>query len=280
MPSKNYSVIVTPSDGSKSYHLQVSVRALMILAGILLMLGIGVVFLGVTYGELMYKVRNWSALNGRVAEMEEKQIRLAGLEQEIEELREMDRQVRQLVGLPERPLSERMGNGGMAALPESVRPPGVPDVVLADALIPDEEIAATIERKIAPLKGKLPWPVAGFVSSIFLEERGHGGLHTGIDIAAPRNTLVEAPRKGTVIGAGWHDEFGYVAIIDHGDGLETVYCHNEKLVVGVGDRVRLGDTISFLGTTGRSSAPHLHFEVRQDGYAVDPAILLEPQTVN
>ena len=109
------------------------------------------------------------------------------------------------------------------------------------------------------------------------EERAAGGMHSGIDIAAPRNTVIETPLAGTVTEAGWHPVYGFMAVLDHGRGLSTVYGHNSRLVVRVGDRVKKGDAVAFLGNTGESSAPHLHFEVRKDGFAVDPLYLLKPK---
>lgn len=277
MPAKNYSIIVTPSDGRKTYHLNISLRSLSLLGVAVLLLGAGSVFLAATYGDLMWKVRNWTELRVKLAELTEKQAGYEELEREVVELREMDRRIRELVGLPEAPPPAADESGGAARRAVDVRPPGTPDVILAEAVMPDGAKLAEIEKALAPKIGKVAWPVDGFVSSSFGEEREGGAVHSGIDIAAARNTLIETPLSGTVLSAGWDRYYGNVAIIDHGDGLTSVYCHNAKLVVKTGDRVKRGDTIAFLGSTGLSSAPHLHFEIRYDGYAVDPLIMLVPK---
>jgi murein DD-endopeptidase MepM/ murein hydrolase activator NlpD len=87
--------------------------------------------------------------------------------------------------------------------------------------------------------------------------------------------MVRAAAAGTVTFAGWDPEYGYLVILDHGMGLETRYGHNSRLTVGVGDRVERGQPIAGVGSTGRSSAPHLHLEIRKDGIAMDPRQYLE-----
>ena len=93
---------------------------------------------------------------------------------------------------------------------------------------------------------------------------------TIFDIAAKRNTAVQASAEGVVTKSEWDEAYGFVVVLDHGFGLTTLYGHNTRNVVKVGDRVARGQTIAFLGSTGKSTAPHLHFEVRKNGVSVDP----------
>ena len=95
--------------------------------------------------------------------------------------------------------------------------------------------------------------------------------HPGMDVAGPEGSLVVAAGGGVVVGSGWSEIYGNELLIDHGDGIETFYGHNKDLLVALGDSVLAGQPIARLGNTGRSSAPHLHFEVRVDGTPVDPA---------
>lgn len=97
-------------------------------------------------------------------------------------------------------------------------------------------------------------------------------MHNGIDIGAPRGTNVLAAADGVVLVAGWYGGYGNCVVIDHGDGIWTVYGHmlDDSLKVSVGDRVVAGTIIGQVGTTGKSTGYHLHFEVRKDGEAVDP----------
>ncbi len=277
MPAQNYTVIVTPSDGRKTYHLKVSLRSLYVAAAAILLVGIGVVFMAMTFGDLMWKIRNWTELRLRVAELTEKQANYEALEEEVEQLREFDRKLRVLVGLPESQVRSLKDEGDGQGAGIDTKPAGAVDIVLEEAIMPGGEKLAEIEKALAPRIRKIRWPVDGFVSSHYGEERERGAIHSGIDIAAARNTLIETPLSGTVRSAGWDSQYGYVVIVDHDGGLATVYCHNEKLVVQAGEKVKRGAPVSFLGSTGRSSAPHLHFEIRYKGYAVDPLLMLAPK---
>jgi murein DD-endopeptidase MepM/ murein hydrolase activator NlpD len=118
----------------------------------------------------------------------------------------------------------------------------------------------------------LIWPVNGPVTSGFGMRWGR--MHTGIDIAVPTGTPVHASASGTVVYAGWMSGYGYLVAIDHGNGLATAYAHNSSLLVAVGQHVAQGDTISLSGSTGHSTGPHVHFEVRVNGVPVDPLLYL------
>jgi murein DD-endopeptidase MepM/ murein hydrolase activator NlpD len=118
----------------------------------------------------------------------------------------------------------------------------------------------------------LIWPVDGPVTSGFGMRWGR--MHEGIDIAVPTGTSVRASASGSVIYSGWLGGYGNLVVLDHGSGLATAYAHNTALLVGVGQNVSQGDTISLSGSTGNSSGPHLHFEVRVNGVAVDPLAYL------
>lgn len=101
-------------------------------------------------------------------------------------------------------------------------------------------------------------------------------LHTGIDIGASYGTSILAANKGTVIVAGWNDAYGNYIIIDHGGGITTLYGHSSKLLVSAGQTVNKGDVIAKVGSTGYSTGPHLHFEVRKNGTPVNPLSYVSP----
>lgn len=121
--------------------------------------------------------------------------------------------------------------------------------------------------------GGFALPVEGRLSSPFgwrnVSVNGNR-YHGGVDLAAPHGTTVRAARSGTVVRAGWWGTYGNAVVLDHGDGTETRYAHLSAVSVRVGQPVRQGDELGRVGSTGASTGPHLHFEVRFDGRAVDP----------
>jgi murein DD-endopeptidase MepM/ murein hydrolase activator NlpD len=124
----------------------------------------------------------------------------------------------------------------------------------------------------APSAAGFIWPVNGTVTSGFGWRWGR--MHEGIDIAAPTGTPIWAAAAGTVIHSGWLGGYGNLVVVDHGNGLATAYAHASAILVGVGQSVAQGETVSLVGSTGNSSGPHLHFEVRVNGTAVDPLLYL------
>jgi hypothetical protein len=139
-----------------------------------------------------------------------------------------------------------------------------------------EEIQDII-RRMDPHLRTYPtlWPVRGRISSGFgwrgnAMGGGGGEFHTGIDIPAPVGTPIRATGGGTVIRSDWYGGYGNTVIIDHGFGLTTLYAHNSVNLVRVGQRVERGDIIARVGTTGRVTGPHVHYEVRRNGRPIDP----------
>jgi murein DD-endopeptidase MepM/ murein hydrolase activator NlpD len=100
---------------------------------------------------------------------------------------------------------------------------------------------------------------------------GYRRLHTGVDMNAAYGDPIVAAADGRVIFTGWRGGYGNTVIIDHGGGVATLYAHQSSIAVGYGDVVNGGDVIGYIGSTGLSTGPHLHFEVRESGTPVDPA---------
>lgn len=140
----------------------------------------------------------------------------------------------------------------------------------------ERERAAGRAAIIAPPgAGGMQWPLSGPITSPFgyrLNPFGGGNteFHPGIDIAVPVGTTVAAAAAGRVIIAGWVSGYGTYIAIDHGDGISTGYGHLSEMFVGVGQDVQRGQAIGASGNTGRSTGPHLIFEVRRNGSPVDP----------
>jgi murein DD-endopeptidase MepM/ murein hydrolase activator NlpD len=116
--------------------------------------------------------------------------------------------------------------------------------------------------------GQLAWPVNAPITSPFGWRWGR--MHEGIDLGAAYGTPIGTAAAGTVIYAGWLGGYGNLTVIDHGGGLSTAYGHQSNIAVSVGEHVEQSQIIGNVGSTGHSTGPHLHFEVRVNGQAVDP----------
>ena len=129
------------------------------------------------------------------------------------------------------------------------------------------------------------WPTVGWISSGFGMRRhpltGKMRMHEGIDIAGVEGTPIHATADGKVIvSKSNRGGYGKVVIIDHGYGYQTVYGHNKVNLVRVGDQVKRGQVIAKLGNTGRSTGPHVHYEVRVAGKTVNPLLYIVPHSTS
>ncbi|MGB4468244.1 MAG: M23 family metallopeptidase [Azovibrio sp.] len=216
-------------------------------------------------------------------------------------LGEMQARMVQLDGLGRR-LAEKAGTGGplrrgTAAPDEPQGGPFIP-APLSEAALSQEidRLAQDIEAKsksLAAVENSLrenmvrreflptTLPVLGGARlgspfGLRLDPFGRGrAIHEGLDFVAPPGTPVVAAAGGVVVNAAYHPEFGNLVEINHGGELMTRYAHLASMAVEVGSVVRRGQRLGALGSTGRSTGPHLHFEVKENGHPIDPAVFLE-----
>lgn len=153
----------------------------------------------------------------------------------------------------------------------TTRPRVAPNAPITEVLKTGAKVEAT---------GTLEYqfPVNGRMSSDF-GNRDHPidrkvKFHAGLDLAVPRGTGVEASADGEVSFAGWSGGYGNLLVIKHPDGRETRYAHLDKVMVQVGDKVMGGQQVALSGSTGKSTGPHLHFEIRQNGQVLNPLNIL------
>jgi len=133
-------------------------------------------------------------------------------------------------------------------------------------------------RSTAVSSGRIGWPIRGRIVSRFGYRRhplwGGFSMHTGIDIAAPYGKPIASADSGEVIYSGWWDGYGKAVVIDHGRGYTTVYGHMSRIYMQTGQKVDKNQVIGLVGSTGFSTGPHLHFEIRYNGKPVDPLAYL------
>ncbi len=122
--------------------------------------------------------------------------------------------------------------------------------------------------------GSFIWPLQGRLTAFFGSTRHpflrRGYSHTGLDIANSNGTPIKAADSGEILFSGWWDGYGKAVIIDHGKSISTVYGHMSRIYVEVGQKIKKGEVIGLVGSTGFSTGPHLHFEVRRDGVPKNP----------
>jgi murein DD-endopeptidase MepM/ murein hydrolase activator NlpD len=189
-------------------------------------------------------------------------------------------------GIPPRELMEvndlrdpRLLEPGMELfVPGATRAIQVPPLAPGAPAEPEEtEVAspqpASVSPRAAPAKEqRLRWPLRGVLYSRYGVRQGQ--RHDGIDLAAPEGTLIGAAAAGTVIYAGTQSGYGSIVILRHDGGLLTLYAHASAILVRKGDRVEAGQPIAKVGKSGRTSGPHLHFEVREGTRPRNPLFYL------
>ena len=216
--------------------------------------------------------------------------RASALQQDLDQLRRAEDGLRAIVGAPPAAADESVQEGTVSPTGGEQHTPSTAD--LSEALEMIEErlgtrrssidlLAETMRREFpgaasyasdsAPHTMPSIWPAAGFVSSPYGLRFDGTEFHQGIDIAADMGAPIVATADGVVTAAGWNGGYGNMVDVDHGGGIVTRYGHASALAVTVGQQVRRGEVIAYVGSTGRSTGPHVHYEVRVDGQPVNPA---------
>lgn len=243
-------LIVIPEDGRETRTFQLSRRRLTILVALAVGVIAAVAVLGGTWWYMAARAYQVPELQAEIAELREGQAQVESLARQLETLEERYRRVRRLFGVDT-----------TQVLPELWRPP-------ASGSRPSREDP----------EGSLPtsWPLTatGFVTQNLLD--GGEGDHPGLDIAIPSHSYIRAAGAGTVSDAGQDPVYGNFVTVDHGEGYLTLYAHASEILVEVGQPVRRNEVIALSGNTGRSTAPHLHFEIRLNGETVDPLSMVQP----
>jgi murein DD-endopeptidase MepM/ murein hydrolase activator NlpD len=246
--------MLLPEEGGESRGFRLSGRGLRVV-GILALLAF--IACGVMAGSWWFlaleAAKGWRA-QAMVDSLEEENARVLALARRLEEVEEGYQRIRDLFGSGVEPVA--------------------PDLWLPPTGLPGTRRVG--ERAGAGEDRPTAWPLteAGFVTQ-FLEEVQVGEDHPGVDIAIPTDSYVRAAGAGRVLRTGDDPVYGLFLVLDHGNGYQTVYAHSSEVFVERGQEVRKGEVIALTGSTGRSTAPHLHFEVLLDGVPVDPLSMVE-----
>jgi len=220
-------------------------RGAAVFLGLLAVLGLG------GFGYLLVRSHQARVLEARVEELVAREAQVEGLARALEEVEAGYENLRSLFA------PETFGAAGELWLPPATgRPTGGPTASDGPEYLPTS------------------WPLTerGFVTQTLLE--GGSADHPGIDIAVPTGSYIRAAGSGTVWEAGEDPVYGNYLVLDHGQGYRTLYAHASEIFVRAGDEVRRNEVVALSGSSGRSSAPHLHFEILLDGEPVDPLSLV------
>ncbi|MBI2468120.1 MAG: M23 family metallopeptidase [Candidatus Rokubacteria bacterium] len=282
---RRFNLLVVYGDGTRVLRLNIPRWLVGVTAAALLL---GLLSVGAVWGDYLFLKRQWGQIATlqrlvmeQHAQIDGSRQRVAEAQGEIDTWRDLHARIWQPLGPEARGSRERSGVGGGTGAGEAPGP-----VTLArelDRLVVSlgeegQKLRALnrLMERAGPILGSLPsrWPVRGAVNSEFGRRlspwTGAPELHGGIDISAESGTPVKAPAPGIVTLASSTPDFGLTVAIDHGHEIKTVFGHLQKILVANGQRVDRGQQIALSGNTGKSTGPHLHYEILVKGQPVNP----------
>jgi murein DD-endopeptidase MepM/ murein hydrolase activator NlpD len=284
-----FNLLVVRGDGARVLRLRFPRRLAFCALAVAGLGSVGVTALAVDYFQLRHLIRGAVTFRDESARqratIDSFNQRVADLRREVVTWRELHARILEPFGpgtTPRRPMAG-IGGGTAAAVIPGASSPLDELQRLAETVTEEGENLRALDRLIGragKALASLPsrWPVRGPVNSEFGTRHSAWTkapeLHSGLDIGADRGTPVKAPSGGTVAFAGAHQDYGLTVMIDHGNDLKTIYGHLSKLGAAVGSRVERGAVIGYTGNTGRSSGPHLHYEILVKGQPANPRAFL------
>ena len=293
MPTpKEFNLLVVHGDGRRVVRLALSRWVIVVALGVLLAAPIALAVIYGDYLQLRRERASLAQLTARLTEqqalIESSQARMRELRAEIDSWRDLQARIWEPFGPEDGKAKRGSAMGGPTGPGRTGEGPDRSaigdELERLTALVKDEgENLRSLERflvRATRVLAALPsrWPLRGPVNS------GFGGrvspwsakseFHSGLDIGAPIGTAVKSPAPGTVVFAGIHPEYGQTLIIEHGHETKSLYGHLSKLQATVNQKVQRGEVIALSGNTGRSSGPHLHYEIQVKGQSVNPTSYL------
>ncbi len=249
---RDVALLVIPAGGGTRRRFRISRRQLRLGAVLAGVLGVILVAGAVSWVVLAVRAAEVGELREELAVLRAERSQISDLAATLTEVEARYDQLRSLFG-------EETGiAGGSDWLPPAAGRGGSRAVVAAEEALPRA------------------WPLAerGFITQPLLENLE--GSHAGLDIAVPTGSYILAAGAGRVMEAAEDPTYGLYLLLDHGAGYQSLYAHASELLVEPGDLVRTAEVIGLTGSTGRSTAPHLHFEILLNGQPVDPLSMVDP----
>jgi murein DD-endopeptidase MepM/ murein hydrolase activator NlpD len=286
MANEFYTLIVVPHAKARFRKFQVSVRLTKWVLGSLTVLALALVGIVVHYTIISVEVAEMKRLRGEnlalAAKARAYEENAGRLQARVLTLQNMVTKLGLMAGVEESLPDARLGGvGGVSNLETTA-----PSLDIAASLQGIDHTVNALTQKSTRLQAFFEdqqqllaatpsiWPVRGYLSASFGNRKdpftGRPDFHPGIDVSTPRGTPVVAPADGVVVFVGKKKGYGKALVVDHGFGVVTRYGHLDGWDVRPGQRVRRGDVIAFVGNTGRSTAPHLHYEVWVDDQLRNP----------
>ncbi len=269
MAKRYVNFLIVPEGSPKSLKFKLSFLTARVIASLAGFLVVFVLVLSILHGKLLYEVILGKSLKQENERLKRYSTKVMQLEKELREYQSFVQRVAQLAG------AEYSGQtrARLASYSQAIE---AEDALVTANLPEDQKASFYALDSIIPGPDSLRHiplgaPVEGWITQGFsMNIPGFGREHPGVDFAAKIGTEVRATAAGRVAFAGWDDTYGFLVAIDHGNGYTTYYGHNSTNLVNVGDAVIRGQVIALSGNTGRSSAPHLHYEIRKDDVPVNP----------
>jgi len=286
---QQFSLLIVRGDGVRILRLNFPRRLPTVLTALILVATAGLAAMVGDWWHVRQRMRDAASLFQQIDDQQARidtfNRRAASLRQEVESWRDMHARIWEPFGPELTPRPPQSGVGGSRSTAAQAPPPSPMGEMelLSDQVVEQGQSLRALDRLIGRARKALlglpsRWPVRGSVNSEFGKRASpwtkEPEFHSGMDIAADRGTLVKAPAAGVVQHAGNGGEYGLTVIIDHDNGVRTLYGHLSKVLVQRGQRVDRGGVVGLTGNTGRSSGPHLHYEVYVKGQAVNPRAFL------
>lgn len=248
------------SDSGRSpVSIKFSKTTFKIILGVLGLLVVALLIMLATYTTLLNHSLERARLVAEVEQLRRVTQKVDLLEQNLANYRVMLKKMMELAGID-------LNSVGLSSLDSQVV--GENHTTMRQNL----SIAPDMQAQLIP-NG---YPVKGYISRSFRPEDENPRMrHLGIDLAVRKGTPVIATADGVVTYAGWDSTFGWKVVLSHADDLETMFGHNDSLLVQVGDVAKFGETIAVSGSTGVSTAPHVHYEIRRGGVPINPEDYLD-----